>query len=140
MNQPKLGLAMLFGVGFGLLMNVRKSALLQRSAICGSPDVPYGESNHYWYGGECHRDLQFVQLGVEPKIMWAGPNAVIGVYCLVLASCWQAAAKPAGCTRGRRPGALLVGRSGQRDRLKILAYYWDDFAPALATDWDKTTC
>ncbi len=128
---------MLFGIGFGLLIDVRKSALLRRSAICGSPDVPNGESNHYRYGGECHRDLQLRQLGVEPKIMWAGPNAVIGGFCLDLASCWQAAAKPAGCTARRRPGALLVGRSGQCDRLNDLAYYWDDFAPALATDWDK---
>ncbi len=40
----------------------------------------------------------YVQLGVEPKIMWAGPNAVIGSLLFDLASCWQAAAKPAGCT------------------------------------------
>ncbi len=89
---------MLFGVGFGLLIERGKSALLRRSAICGSPDVPIWESNHYWYGGECHRDLQLRTVGVEPKIMWAGPNAVIGGLLLVLASCWLAAAKPAGCT------------------------------------------
>ena len=56
MNQPKLGLAMLFGVGFGLL--------IERAQICGVPryvdhrTYPYGESNHYRYGGKCHRDLQ----------------------------------------------------------------------------------
>ncbi|MFO6426775.1 hypothetical protein ACLBOM_16450 [Escherichia coli] len=41
MNQPKLGLAMLFGVGFGSsLLIERAQNPLRRSAICGSPDVP----------------------------------------------------------------------------------------------------
>ncbi len=99
MNQPKLGLAMLFGVGFGLL--------IERAQICFTSAF-----RDMWITGRTHMAkaiiigmavsaigiFSYVQLGVEPKIMWAGPNAVMVVYCLVLASCWQAAAKPAGCT------------------------------------------
>ncbi len=59
MNQPKLGLAMLFGVGFGLL--IERAQICFTSAFRDMWDhrtYPYGESNHYRYGGECHRDLQ----------------------------------------------------------------------------------
>ncbi len=49
---------MLFGVGFGLLIERAQISLLRRSAICGSPDVPTWRKQHYRYGGKCHRDLQ----------------------------------------------------------------------------------
>lgn len=99
MNQPKLGLAMLFGVGFGLL--------IERAQICFTSAF-----RDMWITGRTHMAkaiiigmavsaigiFSYVQLGVEPKIMWAGPNAVIGGLLFGLASCWQAAAKPVGCT------------------------------------------
>ncbi len=79
MNQPKLGLAMLFGVGFGLL--------IERAQICFTSAF-----RDMWITGRTHMAkaiiigmavsaigiFSYVQLGVEPKIMWAGPNAVIG--------------------------------------------------------------
>ena len=82
--------------------------------------------------------FSYVQLGVEPKIMWAGPNAVIGGllfgFGIVLAG---------GCETGWMYRAVegqvhywWVGL-GNVIGSTILAYYWDDFAPALATDWDK---
>ena len=79
LNQPKLGLAMLFGVGFGLL--------IERAQICFSSAF-----RDMWITGRTMMAkaiiagmavsaigiFSYVQLGVEPKIMWAGPNAVIG--------------------------------------------------------------
>ncbi|MFO6426774.1 YeeE/YedE thiosulfate transporter family protein [Escherichia coli] len=83
--------------------------------------------------------FSYVQLGVEPKIMWAGPNAVIGGllfgFGIVLAG---------GCETGWMIRAVQKARRttggvglGNVIGSTILAYYWDDFAPALATDWDK---
>ena len=79
--------------------------------------------------------FSYVQLGVEPKIMWAGPNAVIGGllfgFGIVLAG---------GCETGWMYRAVegqvhywWVGL-GNVIGSTILAYYWDDFAPALATE------
>jgi uncharacterized membrane protein YedE/YeeE len=79
LNQPKLGLAMLFGVGFGLL--------IERAQICFTSAF-----RDMWITGRTMMAkaiiagmavsaigiFSYVQLGVEPKIMWAGPNAVIG--------------------------------------------------------------
>ncbi|MDU7305016.1 MAG: YeeE/YedE thiosulfate transporter family protein, partial [Escherichia coli] len=139
MNQPKLGLAMLFGVGFGLL--------IERAQICFTSAF-----RDMWITGRTHMAkaiiigmavsaigiFSYVQLGVEPKIMWAGPNAVIGGllfgFGIVLAG---------GCETGWMYRAVegqvhywWVGL-GNVIGSTILAYYWDDFAPALATDWDK---
>ncbi|MGU0161793.1 selenium metabolism membrane protein YedE/FdhT [Escherichia coli] len=79
MNERKLGLAMLFGVGFGLL--IERAQIRFTSAF-----------RDMWITGRTHMAkaiiigmavsaigiFSYVQLGVEPKIMWAGPNAVIG--------------------------------------------------------------
>ncbi|CAI6174578.1 UPF0394 inner membrane protein YedE [Escherichia coli] len=139
MNQPKLGLAMLFGVGFGLLieraqicftsafrdMRITGRAHMAKAIIIGMAVSAIGI-------------FSYVQLGVEPKIMWAGPDAVIGGllfgFGIVLAG---------GCKTGWMYRAVegqvhywWVGL-GNVIGSTILAYYWDDFAPALATDWDK---
>lgn len=109
MNQPKLGLAMLFGVGFGLL--------IERAQICFTSAF-----RDMWITGRTHMAkaiiigmavsaigiFSYVQLGVEPKIMWAGPNAVIGGllfgFGIVLAGgCetgWMYRAVEGGCTTG----------------------------------------
>ena len=139
MDKPKLGLAMLFGVGFGLL--------IERAQICFTSAF-----RDLWISGRTHMAkaiifgmavsaigiFSYVQLGVEPKIMWAGPNAVIGGllfgFGIVLAG---------GCETGWMYRAVegqvhywWVGL-GNVIGSTILAYYWDDFAPALATNWDK---
>ncbi|WP_140431473.1 YeeE/YedE family protein [Salmonella enterica] len=139
MHQPKLGLAMLFGVGFGLL--------IERAQICFTSAF-----RDLWISGRAHMAkaiifgmavsaigiFSYVQLGVAPKIMWAGPNAVIGGllfgFGIVLAG---------GCETGWMYRAVegqvhywWVGL-GNVIGSTILAYYWDDFAPALATSWDK---
>ena len=138
-NQPKLGLALLFGVGFGLL--------IERAQICFTSAF-----RDMWITGRTNMAkaiifgmaasaigiFSYVQLGMEPKIMWAGPNAVIGGllfgFGIVLAG---------GCETGWMYRAVegqvhywcvgLVNVIGST----ILAYYWDGLSPALATSWDK---
>ncbi|MCT4702181.1 selenium metabolism membrane protein YedE/FdhT [Enterobacteriaceae bacterium H20N1] len=139
MNQPKLGLAMLFGVGFGLL--------IERAQICFTSAF-----RDMWITGRTHMAkaiilgmavsaigiFSYVQLGVEAKIMWAGPNAVLGGllfgFGIVLAG---------GCETGWMYRAVegqvhywWVGL-GNVIGSTLLAYYWDDLSPALATSWDK---
>ncbi len=139
MNQPKLGLAMLFGVGFGLL--------IERAQICFTSAF-----RDMWITGRTHMAkaiilgmavsaigiFSYVQLGAEPKIMWAGPNAVLGGllfgFGIVLAG---------GCETGWMYRAVegqmhywWVGL-GNVIGSTILAYFWDDLSPALATSWDK---
>lgn len=138
-ERPKLGLAMLFGVGFGLL--------IERAQICFTSAF-----RDLWITGRTQMAkaiiagmavsaigiFSYVQLGVAPKIMWAGPNAVIGGllfgFGIVLAG---------GCETGWMYRAVegqvhywWVGL-GNVIGSTVLAYYWDDLAPSLATSWDK---
>lgn len=138
-GSPKLGLAMLFGVGFGLL--------IERAQICFTSAF-----RDLWITGRTQMAkaiifgmavsaigiFSYVQLGVAPKIMWAGPNAVIGGllfgFGIVLAG---------GCETGWMYRAVegqvhywWVGL-GNVVGSTILAYYWDDISPTLATNWDK---
>ncbi len=139
MNAPKLGLAMLFGVGFGLL--------IERAQICFTSAF-----RDLWITGRTHMAkaiiigmavsaigiFSYVQMGLPPKIMWAGPNAVLGGllfgFGIVLAG---------GCETGWMYRAVegqvhfwWVG-FGNILGATILAYYWDDLAPYLATSYDK---
>jgi uncharacterized membrane protein YedE/YeeE len=90
-----------------------------------------GEGDYRRDGGQRHRHLQLCQLGVEPKIMWAGPNAVIGGllfgFGIVLAG---------GCETGWMYRAVegqvhywWVGL-GNVIGSTILAYCWDDVSPS----------
>ena len=139
MNAPKLGLAMLFGVGFGLL--------IERAQICFTSAF-----RDLWITGRTHMAkaiiigmavsaigiFSYVQMGLPPKIVWAGPNAVLGGllfgFGIVLAG---------GCETGWMYRAVegqvhfwWVG-FGNILGATILAYYWDDLAPSLATSYDK---
>lgn len=139
MNAPKLGLAMLFGVGFGLL--------IERAQICFTSAF-----RDLWITGRTHMAkaiiigmavsaigiFSYVQMGLPPKIMWAGPNAVLGGllfgFGIVLAG---------GCETGWMYRAVegqvhfwWVG-FGNILGATILAYYWDYLAPSLATSYDK---
>ncbi len=138
-RHPKLGIAMLCGIGFGLL--------IERAQICFTSAF-----RDLWITGRTHMAkaiilgmavsaigiFSYVQLGVAPKILWAGPNAVLGGllfgFGIVLAG---------GCETGWMYRAVegqihywWVGL-GNIIGATLLAYYWDDFAPALATHYDK---
>jgi uncharacterized membrane protein YedE/YeeE len=131
-EPAKLGLAMLFGVGFGLL--------IERAQICFTSAF-----RDMWITGRTMMAkaiiagmavsaigiFSYVQLGVEPKIMWAGPNAVIGGllfgFGIVLAG---------GCETGWMYRAVegqvhywWVGL-GNVIGSTILAYFWDDLSRA----------
>ncbi len=138
MHQPKLGLAMLFGVGFGLL--------IERAQICFTSAF-----RDLWISGRAHMAkaiifgmavsaigiFSYVQLGVAPKIMWAGPNAVIGGLLFGFGIVLAGGCETGWMYRAVEGRALLVGGPRQCHRFDHPAYYWDDFAPALATSWDK---
>jgi uncharacterized membrane protein YedE/YeeE len=105
MNQPKLGLAMLFGVGFGLL--------IERAQICFTSAFRdmwitgrtlMAKAIIFGMAASAIGIFSYIQLGVEAKIMWAGRTRCSVACCLVSALCWQAAVKLAGCT------VLLKGR------------------------------
>jgi uncharacterized membrane protein YedE/YeeE len=142
LNQPKLGLAMLFGVGFGLL--------IERAQICFTSAF-----RDMWITGRTMMAkaiiagmavsaigiFSYVQLGVEPKIMWAGPNAVIGGllfgFGIVLAG---------GCETGWMYRAVegqvhywWVGL-GNVIGSTILAYCWDDVSPSWPPAGTRSTC
>ncbi|MFO5545110.1 YeeE/YedE thiosulfate transporter family protein, partial [Klebsiella pneumoniae] len=82
--------------------------------------------------------FSYVQLGMAPKIMWAGPNAAIGGllfgFGIVLAG---------GCETGWMYRAVegqvhywWVGL-GNVIGSTLLAWCWDDIAAPLATHWQK---
>lgn len=139
LDSTKLGMAMLFGIGFGLL--------IERAQICFTSAF-----RDMWITGRARLAkaiilgmavsaigvFSYVQLGVSPKIMWSGPNAVIGGllfgFGIVLAG---------GCETGWMYRAVegqthfwWVG-IGNIVGSTLLAYYWSSFSAPLATDWGK---
>ncbi|MDR0588582.1 MAG: selenium metabolism membrane protein YedE/FdhT [Burkholderiales bacterium] len=138
-DAPKLGIAMLFGIGFGVL--------IERAQICFTSAF-----RDMWITGRTLMSkaiilgmavsaigiFSYTQLGVDPKIMWAGPNAVIGGllfgFGIVLAG---------GCETGWMYRAVegqvhfwWVGL-GNIIGATILAYQWDVLSPVLATSYSK---
>lgn len=139
-SAPKLGLAALFGVAFGLI--------IERAQVCFTSAF-----RDLWLTGRTQMAkaiiigmavstigvYSYVQLGVPAKIMWMGPNAVIGGllfgFGIVLAG---------GCETGWMYRAVegqvhywWVGL-GNIIGATVLAAMWDDIAPALATSYPKT--
>ena len=140
LSLPKLGLAMLFGIGFGLL--------IERAQICFTSAF-----RDLWITGRTQMAkaiilgmavsaigiFSYVQLGAAPKILWAGPNAVLGGllfgFGIVLAG---------GCETGWMYRAVegqihfwWVGL-GNILGATLLAYLWDDLAPVLVLPYQKT--
>jgi len=138
-DAPKLGLAALFGLAFGLI--------IERAQVCFTSAF-----RDLWLTGRTQMAkailigmavstigiYSYVQLGVPPKILWAGPNAVIGGllfgFGIVLAG---------GCETGWMYRAVegqvhywWVGL-GNIIGATVLAAWWDDIAPAVATGYGK---
>jgi len=130
----------LFGVAFGLI--------IERAQVCFTSAF-----RDLWLTGRTQMAkailigmavstigvYSYVQLGVPAKIMWMGPNAVIGGllfgFGIVLAG---------GCETGWMYRAVegqvhywWVGL-GNIIGATVLAAMWDDIAPALATSYPKT--
>lgn len=138
-DAPKLGLAALFGLAFGLI--------IERAQVCFTSAF-----RDLWLTGRTQMAkaiivgmavsaigvYSYVQLGVPPKILWAGPNAVIGGllfgFGIVLAG---------GCETGWMYRAVegqvhywWVGL-GNIIGATVLAAWWDSIAPVLATSYGK---
>ncbi len=138
-QAPKLGFAMLCGLGFGLLIEraqicftsafrdlfITGRTTMLKAIIFG---VMVGTIGVYSY----------IQIGLTPKIMWAGPNAILGGllfgFGIVLAG---------GCETGWMYRAvegqvhfMWVG-FGNVIGSTLLAYWWDDLAPYLVLDYEK---
>lgn len=138
-SMPKLGMAALFGLAFGLL--------IERAQICFTSAF-----RDLWLTGRTQMAkaiiigmavssigvYSYVQLGVPPKIFWAAPSAVIGGllfgFGIVLAG---------GCETGWMHRAVegqvhywWVG-IGNVIGATVLAWQWDSLAPLLATSYDK---
>ena len=137
--SPKLGLAALFGLAFGLI--------IERAQICFTSAF-----RDLWLTGRTQMAkaiiigmavsvigvYSYVQLGVAPKILWAGPNAVVGGllfgFGIVLAG---------GCETGWMYRAVegqlhywWVGL-GNIIGATLLAAWWDGLAPMMATNFEK---
>ena len=138
-DAPKLGMAALFGVAFGLI--------IERAQVCFTSAF-----RDLWITGRTQMAkaiiagmavgtigvYSYVQLGLDPKIFWAGPNAVIGGllfgFGIVLAG---------GCETGWMYRAVegqvhfwWVGL-GNVIGSTLLALVWDDLAPLIAINYDK---
>lgn len=139
MDAPKLGYAALFGLAFGLI--------IERAQVCFTSAF-----RDLWITGRTQMAraiiagmavgtigvYSYVQLGMDPKVFWAGPNAIIGGllfgFGIVLAG---------GCETGWMYRAMegqvhfwLVG-VGNIIGATLLALVWDDIAPILAVNYDK---
>ncbi|MDO4625929.1 MAG: selenium metabolism membrane protein YedE/FdhT [Pasteurellaceae bacterium] len=138
-NSLKLGFAMLAGLGFGLI--------IERAQICFTSAF-----RDLWLTGRSYMTkaiiygviisaigiFSYIQLGMTPKTMWAGPNAIIGGllfgFGIVLAG---------GCETGWMYRSVegqvhfwWVG-IGNVAGSTLLAYWWDNLAPWLALDYQK---
>lgn len=138
-DMPKLGFAALFGLAFGLI--------IERAQVCFTSAF-----RDLWITGRTQMAkaiiigmavgtigvFSYVQLGMEPKVFWAGPNAVIGGllfgFGIVLAG---------GCETGWMYRAVegqvhfwIVGL-GNVIGSTLLALAWDDLAPVIAVNFDK---
>jgi len=136
---PKLGMAALFGLAFGLI--------IERAQVCFTSAF-----RDLWITGRTQMAkaiiagmavgtigvYSYVQLGLDPKIFWAGPNAVIGGllfgFGIVLAG---------GCETGWMYRAVegqvhywWVGL-GNVIGSTLLALVWNDLAPLIAVNYDK---
>ncbi len=138
-DTPKLGLAALFGLAFGIL--------IERGQVCFTSAF-----RDLWLTGRTQMAkaiilgmavstigvYSYIQLGVPAKIMWAGPNAVIGGllfgFGIVLAgSCetgWMYRAVEGQVHYWWVGLGNIIGAT-------LLALCWDDIAPVLATRYDK---
>jgi hypothetical protein len=134
-----LGLAALFGIAFGLI--------IERAQVCFTSAF-----RDLWLTGRTQMAkaillgmaastigvFSYVQLGAAPKVLWAGPNAAIGGllfgFGIVLAggceTCWMYRAV-AGQVHYWWVGlGNVIGAT-------VLAASWDSIGPALATRYDK---
>lgn len=138
-NSVKLGMAMLFGAAFGLI--IAKAQICFTSAFRDIFTTGRSELAIAIVVGMAVSTIgvfSYIMMGAPPKIMWAGPNAIIGGllfgFGIVLAG---------GCECGWMYRAVegqvhfwIVG-IGNVIGATLLAFTWDSFSISLATSWPK---
>ena len=138
-NSPKLGVAMLFGTAFGLL--IAKAQVCFTSAFRDIFTTGRSELAIAIVIGMAVSTIgifSYIMIGTPAKIMWAGPNAIIGGllfgFGIVIAG---------GCECGWMYRAVegqvhfwIVG-IGNVIGATLLAFAWDSFSLSLATSWPK---
>lgn len=138
-NSQKLGIAMLFGAFFGLL--IAKAQICFTSAFRDIFTTGRSELALAIVVGMAVSTIgvfSYIMLGNPAKIMWAGPNAIIGGllfgFGIVIAG---------GCECGWMYRAVegqvhfwIVG-IGNVIGATLLAFMWDSFSVSLATSWPK---
>ena len=138
-GSTKLGIAMLFGSAFGLI--IAKAQICFTSAfrdlfITGRSQM--SRAIVIAMAVSTIGIFSYIMIGIPPKIMWAGPNTIIGGalfgFGIVVAG---------GCECGWMYRAVegqthfwIVG-IGNVIGATLLAFVWDDIAPLLATSWPK---
>ena len=138
-NSQKLGIAVLFGCAFGLL--IAKAQICFTSAFRDIFTTGRNELAIAIVIGMAVSTIgvfSYIMIGTPAKIMWAGPNAIIGGllfgFGIVLAG---------GCECGWMYRAVegqvhfwIVG-IGNVIGATFLAFTWDSFSLSLATSWPK---
>lgn len=138
-NSQKLGIAVLFGCAFGLL--IAKAQICFTSAFRDIFTTGRNELAIAIIIGMAVSTLgifSYIMIGTPAKIMWAGPNAILGGllfgFGIVLAG---------GCECGWMYRAVegqvhfwIVG-IGNVIGATFLAFTWDSFSLSLATSWPK---
>lgn len=138
-NSSKLGMAMLFGAAFGLI--IAKAQIYFTSAFRDIFTTGRSELAIAIIIGMAVATLgvfTYLNMGAAPKIFWTGPNVVIGGllfgFGIVIAG---------GCECGWMYRAVegqvhfwIVG-VGNIIGATLLAFVWDDISEPLATSWPK---
>ncbi len=138
-GSTKLGMAMLFGSAFGLA--IAKAQICFTSAFRDIFTTGRSQLAKAIVIGMAVATLgvfSYIMMGQPPKIMWAGPNTIIGGilfgFGIVLAG---------GCECGWMYRAVegqvhfwIVG-IGNVIGATLLAFVWDDLSLSLATSWPK---
>ena len=138
-NSEKLGIAVLFGCAFGLL--IAKAQICFTSAFRDIFTTGRNELAIAIVIGMAVSTIgvfSYIMIGTPAKIMWAGPNAILGGllfgFGIVLAG---------GCECGWMYRAVegqvhfwIVG-IGNVIGATFLAFTWDSFSISLATSWPK---
>ena len=138
-NSQKLGIAVLFGCAFGLL--IAKAQICFTSAFRDIFTTGRNELAIAIIIGMAVSTIgvfSYIMIGTPAKIMWAGPNAILGGllfgFGIVLAG---------GCECGWMYRAVegqvhfwIVG-IGNVIGATFLAFTWDSFSISLATSWPK---
>ncbi|WP_419178230.1 selenium metabolism membrane protein YedE/FdhT [Arcobacter cloacae] len=138
-NSEKLGIAVLFGCAFGLL--IAKAQICFTSAFRDIFTTGRNELAIAIIIGMAVSTIgvfSYIMIGTPAKIMWAGPNAILGGllfgFGIVLAG---------GCECGWMYRAVegqihfwIVG-IGNVIGATFLAFTWDSFSISLATSWPK---